>query len=372
MPLGIIEIMEIGVEMELNCELTKQVIKSLQANGVDCYIVGGFVRDTLLGRESLDIDIELHNTDLDNAYAIISNTTKASIYGNFGVIALQDCNTEFAIARTESKIGTNHTDFNVEFITDGNLKLAASRRDFTINSLMYDLQTNKLLDFYHGQEDLNNLVLRHVGPAFSEDPLRILRAIKFITRYNLTIDSTTDLLCNQTANQLTYLPKSRIEAELASIFQNDYPYLGLSLLTKYLNSIFQQEICITEFSTNLNLNQIHFFKQFKNFEQVIDFCYEQKKIKKDLKFIINNYHQIVNYQQLSADTKFELLSASQYVLEMAVAINPQFEAYFKDYQQLMIKYNGNYFTQLGISGKQIRISQKQKIGGMLDELSNNN
>lgn len=358
--------------MELKCKVTKQVVELLQANDINCYIVGGYVRDSILGIESKDIDIELHNTTIDQAYEIISRVTAANIYGSFGVIALEHYNTEFAIARTETKVGNLHTDYQVEFITNGDLKLAASRRDFTINSLMYDMQSNQLLDFYGGLVDLENKVLRHVSPAFSEDPLRVLRGIKFLTRYNLEMASETDILCTDIADQLNYLPTSRIEAELNSIFKNKYPKLGLKLLTKYLNIIFNSLEVEAEFSDNKQLNQILFFKQFTNYYEVLDFCYENKKTKKDLKFVIDNYQLIKSVKDLDGIVQYELFTNCHYVLDKAIAINPNFETRYNQYLELKAKYDGKYFLSIGISGKQIATNQKQIIGGKLDELRNSN
>lgn len=358
--------------MELNCKVTKQVVELLQANNINCYIVGGYVRDSVLGIESKDIDIELHNTTIDQAYEIVSSVTAANIYGSFGVIALENYNTEFAIARTETKVGDLHTDYQVEFITNGDLKLAASRRDFTINSLMYDMQSNQLLDFYGGLTDLENKVLRHVSSAFSEDPLRVLRGIKFITRYNLEMAKETDELCVEVAKQLTYLPTSRIEAELNSIFKNDCQKYGLKLLTKYLYIIFNSLEVEADYGDNKALNQILFFKQFTNYEQVLNFCYENKKTKKDLKFIIDNYQLIKSVEDLKGNDQYELFNMCQYVLDKAIAINTNFGAKYNHYLELKTKYDGKYFLSIGISGKQIATNQKKIIGGKLDELRNSN
>lgn len=223
-PLGIIGVMKVAINMKINCEITKAVVSALQQNDIDCYLVGGYVRDTLLNIEAVDIDIELHNTNLEQAYQIISNITPANVYGSFGVIALDAVNTEFALARTEVKTGDKHTNFDIQFITDGNLKLACLRRDFTINSMMYDLANDRLLDFYNGQSDLNHSILRHVSDKFSEDSLRVLRGVKFACRYNLKIADETEALCKSLAPDLKHLPTKRIENEMNAIFKgaNDY------------------------------------------------------------------------------------------------------------------------------------------------------
>lgn len=369
MPLGIIEIMEIGVNMELNCAVTEQVVKVLQANNIDCYIVGGYVRDYILGIESKDIDIELHNTTIETAYELVKTVADAKVFGKFGVISLNEYNTEFAIARTEQKTGTSHTDFTVQFINDGNLKLAASRRDFTINSMMYDLQNNLIIDNYGGKSDLEQKILRHVSDAFAEDPLRILRGLKFIARYNLTIEPETDQLCRSIISELKYLPQIRVQKELEAIFAADYYQQARGLLTIYLNLLFNQQL--TQYSStgdSIIANRISFFKQFTNSDVVIDFCYEQKNIKRDLKLVLKNYDQYLNYNELPAIDKYQLLVDSKHVLSYVKYINSEVITAYHHYQQLTKEYDGQYFIKLGISGKEIKNAMAKKIGGMLDEL----
>ncbi len=352
--------------MKINCQLTAQVVAHLQANNVDCYLVGGYVRDSILGLVSKDIDIELHNTDIDTAYKLISEVTACKVFGTFGVVSLNQVNSEFAIARTETKVGNQHTSFDIKFITNGDLKLAAARRDFTINSMMYDLQNNQLLDFYGGQVDLSAGVLRHVSPAFSEDPLRVLRGIKFICRYDLTIDPDTNMLCLAIADQLKFLPKSRIENELNAIFSCQHLDYGLSLLTEYLNVIFKQQLK----SFTSPVPTIQFFGQFTDYQSVVEFCYEHKKTKKDLLLILDNYEHIVNFKQLAGNQQFDLLSKIKFVTTEVFVINPDLQAIYQQFEQLTTEYNGSYFIANGVTGKQIAIEQKKLIGGMINELSN--
>lgn len=368
-PLGIIEIMEIGVNMELNCELTKRVVSALQASGIKCYIVGGYVRDNLLGIESKDIDIELHNTTIEAAYQIVSQITEAKVFGKFGVISLTAAKTEFAIARTEQKSGTSHTDFAIDFITDGDLKLAASRRDFTINSIMYDLQTNRLIDNYGGIADLQAGILRHVSPAFSEDPLRVLRGLKFIARYDLQIAPETDLLCRELSSELIHLPKIRIQNELEAMFKSDDDGRAVRLLTEYLNLIFKQPLkAVGVESTSIEGNRLSLFLQFPDFKPVIEFCYEQKLLKTDLIAVLSNYQRYRDFEQLNGEERYKLLAISEHCLKYTKYINPQIEQYYQLYLKLIAKYNGNYFLERGISGKQIKQAMAKKIGAELNEL----
>lgn len=352
--------------MIINCELTNKVIYALQAQNIDCYIVGGFVRDTLLNLPAKDIDIELHHTNLETAYKVISEITPAKIVGNFGVISLDEVNTEFAIARNEQKTGDLHNEFEVQFITDGDLRAAALRRDFTINSMMYDLQNDQLLDFFNGFGDLKSKKIQHVSPAFSEDPLRILRAIKLMSKYDFEISPETDLLCKELSVELRFLSKSRIESELNQIFQGQYQKAALIKLTQYLNIIFNQNLKLANYSENGKLNQIQFFKQFSNYEQVINFCYEKKNIKQELIFVIENYNALIDFENLEKEQKYVLITKGLQFAKTIVLINPKLEKYFIRYENLKQKYDGDYFMQLGLSGKDIGFEQKSKIMEELD------
>lgn len=355
--------------MELNCELTKQVVSALQAAGIKCYIVGGYVRDQLLGVESKDIDIELHNTTLEAAYQIVNAITSAKVVGNFGVISLTAVPTEFAIARTERKTSAKHTGFEIDFITNGDLKLAASRRDFTINSMMFDLQTNELIDNYHGAWDLEQRILRHVGPAFSEDPLRILRGIKFMARYNLQIDAETKQLCFALVNEVATLSTSRIQAEIEQIFQARYYQQVSPLLTELFANLLADEVTYcTQGSSSVAGKRLLFFKQFTNYQAAIDICYEQKLIKKDLKYCIDNFELFEQFPHLQASQKYNLLATSKDRLQYLTVINPQIEDYYQKYVELTRKYNGQYFISLGYQGKAIKTAMESQIGKELNEL----
>lgn len=368
-PLAIIELIEIGVKMELNCELTKRVVAALQAKDINCYIVGGYVRDNILGIPAKDIDIELHNTTIEEAHQIISQIADAKVFGTFGVVSLNDVHTEFAIARTERKTGTDHTDFEVDFITDGDLKLAASRRDFTINSLMYDLQTNKLIDNYGGVADLENKLLRHVGPAFIEDPLRILRGLKFMARYDLQMVDETDELCKSIIAELTHLPKIRIQNELEATFNGKYYACVKTKLTEYFGLLLNQIPVETESAClDIDCNRLMFFKQYADYKTVVDFCYEQKVLKKDLTLCLQNYQLYVDFEKLEGETRYDLLAVSEHCLKYIKFINPIVLDYYNKYLSLSEKYNGQYFLNLGFRGKEIKTNMRSWIGTKLNEL----
>jgi tRNA nucleotidyltransferase (CCA-adding enzyme) len=102
---------------------------------------------------------------------------------------------DFSLPRRDSKISAGHKGFEVEFEPDIDPRVAASRRDFTINALMFDPRTGEYLDFFGGRDDLQKRVLRHTSSAFIEDPLRVLRGMQFSARFDLSPAPQTVELC---------------------------------------------------------------------------------------------------------------------------------------------------------------------------------
>src|ERR1017187_6413628 len=142
------------------------------------YLVGGCVRDSLLGIAHKDFDLEVYGVDYETLARQLSAHGRVDLVGkSFGVIKFTGQSGgqwDFSLPRRDSKISTGHKGFEVEFEPDIEPPLAASRRDFTINALMFDPRTGEYLDFFGGRDDLQKRVLRHTSSASVEDPLRVL------------------------------------------------------------------------------------------------------------------------------------------------------------------------------------------------------
>jgi len=163
-------------------------------------IVGGFIRDSLLNISSKDIDIELYGVShLDKVQEILKEFGDVNSVGkSFGVCKLKynELDIDFSLPRLESKESEGHRGFIVKTLQNIDFKTAASRRDFTINSMGYDVQEKKLLDPFNGLIDLKNSILRAVNNrTFIEDPLRILRAVQFSARFNFKLNKNLFSLC---------------------------------------------------------------------------------------------------------------------------------------------------------------------------------
>lgn len=155
------------------------------------YKVGGAVRDTILNKQ-------IH----DNDYVVIGATEQKmlslgykKIGKSFPVFINPQTKEEYALARKEIKKGDGHRGFKFIFTPDISLKEDSIRRDFTCNALYQDLQTGEIIDYHKGMEDINNRILRHISPHFSEDPLRVLRMCRFAAELDFAIAPETMDLC---------------------------------------------------------------------------------------------------------------------------------------------------------------------------------
>lgn len=177
------------------------------------YLVGGAVRDKLLGLPVKDRD-----------WVVVGSTPEEMLQQgfqpvgqDFPVFLHPDTREEYALARTERKSGHGYTGFTFHTAADVTLEQDLIRRDLTINA-MAESETGEIVDPYHGQKDLEQRVLRHVSPAFQEDPLRILRVARFAARfadYGFTIaDDTMSMMAHMvSAGEADYLVAERVWQE---------------------------------------------------------------------------------------------------------------------------------------------------------------
>ena len=182
----------------------------MQAAGGRAYLVGGAVRDAYLGRPIKDLDLEVFGLHPEASSMPRSALSIDSVGQHFGVLLVKGYHIDIAVPAGNQQ-GPKHTDFLVEYAPDSSLAEAASRRDFTINALSYDILNDALHDPYGGLQDLQARRLRHVSQKFAEDPLRVLRGMQFIARFDLLPDPSTVQLCRQLSPE--ELPIERIESE---------------------------------------------------------------------------------------------------------------------------------------------------------------
>jgi len=181
-------------------------------------LVGGGVRDWLLGLTPKDFDIEVGHVDFETLHRALAPFGATDVVGrSFGVIKVRGKTSgveyDFSLPRRESKIGAGHRGFAVQPDPELSDADAAARRDFTVNAIAYDPFTGELIDPHGGKQDLQARVLRHTGAAFSEDPLRVLRAVQFAARFDFTLAAETAALSRNMINTYRELPLERIWGE---------------------------------------------------------------------------------------------------------------------------------------------------------------
>ena len=214
-----------------NLQMARLIAEKVSNAGGRAYYVGGFVRDSLLGIESKDIDLEIHGITpecLDEVLKTLGNTLT---FGNsFGIISLQHYNIDISLPRkdeNDSRGGKEFFSFVDPFVGTEN---AARRRDLTINSMMQDILTEEIIDHFGGLQDLENGIIRHVDDiTFAEDPLRVLRTAQFAARFQFDVDKETIQLSRNLS--LADIPRERIWGELEkALMKSEKPSIFFSVL----------------------------------------------------------------------------------------------------------------------------------------------
>lgn len=214
-----------GVDMN---KIPKEVLNKLIQCGYEAYIVGGYVRDKLLGIETYDIDI-CTNAKMKDIIHLFNG--KLNEYGSMN-IKLNDYNIDITTFR-EEKDYLNRSPMDIKYISS--LKEDLIRRDFTINTICMD-QNEKIIDHLNGIDDLNKGIIRVVGDVITkihDDPLRILRAIRFATVLDFELDTDLDNSIHNYNELVKTLSVYRIKEEISKILISKNYKKGLDLLKKY-------------------------------------------------------------------------------------------------------------------------------------------
>ncbi len=161
-------------------------------------LVGGTVRDALLGQPAKDLDIEVFGLEPERLRALLGEHFELDLVGqSFGVLKVRHLAIDVSIPRRESKRGLGHKGFEIHSDPELTVQEAAQRRDFTINAMAWDPLIGELIDPAGGLADLEKKTLRHVSEKFAEDPLRVLRGMHFVARFGLDAAPETLVLCNR-------------------------------------------------------------------------------------------------------------------------------------------------------------------------------
>jgi len=223
----------------LSSDIFKYITKAAEELDMDSYVIGGFVRDFLMNRKSdaKDIDIVTVGSGISLAKKVadlLPNKPKVQVFKTYGTAMLrfEDLEIEFVGARKESYTKSSR---NPE-VEKGTLQDDQDRRDFTINAMALSLNEEdfgKLLDPFNGIEDLKSGIIRTpLNPdiTYSDDPLRMLRAIRFATQLNFTIEKKSLEAITKNASRIDIITRERIVDELHKILLSDEPSIGFKLL----------------------------------------------------------------------------------------------------------------------------------------------
>jgi tRNA nucleotidyltransferase (CCA-adding enzyme) len=201
-------------------EITREIADVVTKNGGEAFLIGGAVRDALLGFSSKDEDVLVTGIPwsvLENALASVGRVD--AVGASFGVlkVARDGLVIDVALPRTEQSTGIGHRDFTVTY--DPNLPLEAdlARRDFTVNAMARRISDGVLIDPFSGLNDLEQCVLRAVGDPlerFTEDPLRMLRAARFVAKIDFTLEPNTLEALKLEADRIRTVSPERIQTEL--------------------------------------------------------------------------------------------------------------------------------------------------------------
>lgn len=233
----------------LDTPIFRKISETADALGMECYVVGGYVRDIFLERPSTDIDVVVVGKGIEMARAFskrLGRGAHLSVYANFGTaqVKYRHHEIEFVGARRESY---SHNSRN-PIVEDGTLEDDQNRRDFTINAMAICLNGNRfgeLVDPFDGMLDLEDRIIRtplEPGITFSDDPLRMLRCIRFATQLNFFIeDETFEALC-ENRERIKIISRERINEELNKILLSPVPSKGFIELDRcgLLELIFPQ------------------------------------------------------------------------------------------------------------------------------------
>ena len=226
------------MESPLSLPIFGQIQKIVDNLGLRAYVVGGYVRDYYLGRPSTDIDVVVVGSGIEVAKALGKQLrTKVSVFKTFGTAMLHDSEgreIEFVGARKESY----SPDSRKPAVEEGTIEDDQLRRDFTINALAWSLNADtygELLDSFGGMADMKELIIRtptDPDVTFSDDPLRMIRGVRFATQLGFDLAPETFDAIVRNAHRISIVSKERIITELNKIMLSPVPSIGFDLLSK--------------------------------------------------------------------------------------------------------------------------------------------
>jgi len=207
-------------------EKIKTIARKIEKEGGKLYLVGGAVRDYLLGKASHDEDYCVTGITFEKFQEIFP---EAFIRGkSFAVFDIDG--KEFALARTEEKSGKGHKEFEIKTDVKITIEEDLARRDITINAIAKDVLTGEIIDPFNGQKDLKNKIIRATTEHFKEDPLRVYRVARFSAQLGFEVEQNTLKQMEQLKQELNTLSKERVFTELKKALETKTPSIFFNVL----------------------------------------------------------------------------------------------------------------------------------------------
>ncbi len=350
------------------------IFDKLNNYNINSIIIGGYIRDFFLNIDSKDIDIELYGiSSFEKLERILKEFGEVNSVGkSFGVckLTLKEFEIDFTLPRIDSKTSSGHRGFNVEVDKNLDFKSATSRRDFTINAIGYDTKKKKILDPFHGVDDLKNKILKAVDiKKFAEDPLRVLRAIGFSSRLNFKIDNELFMKCKEMCDKklLNELAPQRVYDEIVKILlKSEKPSVGFSLLRDInaliylapLNRLnreeFQHILNILDEASKLKTNT-----DKTNITIMLSALCYKFNTKQTIKFISNltNKKELIKEVISLTSIDFKVIYSDSELLRLAKNVN--IELFLQLNQSIYRNINNHIFIELKKRAIELNILNKK-------------
>lgn len=344
----------------------------IEKAGGKVFSVGGAVRDAMIGKESKDLDLLVTGLPLDRLESLLMKYGKVDNVGkSFGIIKFNSPQTgelDIAIPRTEKPTGQGgYQGFDVTSDHTLPIEKDLERRDFTINAIAKDA-SGKTVDPYGGEQDIKNKIIRMVNPqAFSDDPLRMIRAVQFAARFGFTIEPKTFEAIKQNASKIKEISPERILIEFDKIVKKGNPAIGVQLLvdTGLYQNIFgvQPKVNVAEFG---------------NVKSMAEFIYQLTKYsipnpaefyRVNLKGDLDTYNEIKAFDLAYKDqsnnpvqnklTVFGMFKTSPVSIQSAIlpdnikAAISEMKSMGMPFSLKELQVNGNDLLAMGYTGQQI-------------------
>ena len=292
------------------------------------YLVGGCVRDALLGREIYDYDIEVYDIEPLKFDELMTGIRASGVGKSYFIYKYK--NYDLGLPRSESKTGNSHKDFAVSYINDPSL--ASLRRDFTVNAMMMNIFNGEILDFHGGKKDLESKTLRHIdSEKFKEDPLRVLRGVQFSARLDFSIADETIALMKTL--DLAHLSKDRINTELIKFFRSEHLEKGAFYLFKL--SLFEQIFGVQICGSDEFLAELKSTRKFVDDERL--FLYMLfGKFELDTKEILEKMRLPKSYFSILKEPFFKAMPSDNELLK--IALNMPLKSWLGAYNKERIEH----------------------------------